>query len=167
MQIRRLTLALAFAAAAAPAGTAEYSPELDGAIEACITAINQQNGGQILGWEVDWAHGGLAFNFEAVSPDNQVRTLRCEAGTVTASERKTGNKKYEMLSSRVKVPEGAARHTAGGEYPGAELRRMKYELNWRGRPVYSYEWGLKDGRTAWIEVNGETGQIDKTLSERK
>jgi uncharacterized membrane protein YkoI len=166
MQTFRVTLACTLVAAATQTGAAEYSPELDGAIEACVQAINQQNGGQILGWDVEWATGGLAFKFEVVQPDNRVFTLRCEAGTVTASERKPGDKKYQMLSSRAKVAESAARQAAATEYPGGELRRMKYDLSWRGKPVYTYEWGLKDGRTAWVEVNGETGQIDKTRSER-
>jgi uncharacterized membrane protein YkoI len=166
MQAFRVTLACSLLAATAQVGAAEYSPELDGAIEACVQAVNQQNGGQILGWQVDWAQGGLGFNFEVVAPDNRVFNLRCEAGTVTSSERKPGDKKYQMLSSRAKVAESAARQAAAGEYPGADLRRMKYDLTWRGKPSYTYEWGLKDGRTAWIEVNGETGQIDKTKSER-
>ena len=166
MQTFRVTLACTLLAAAAQARAGEFSPELDRAIDACVQAVNQQNGGQILEWKVDWAQGGLAFDFEVVAPDNRVFTVRCEAGVVTASERKTGDKKYQMLSSRAKVAENAARQAAATEYPAAELRRMKYDLSWRGKPIYTYEWGLKDGRTAWVEVNGETGQIDKTKSER-
>jgi hypothetical protein len=154
------------AAAGAPVGAAEYSPELGDAIDACTRAVRQYNGGQIVGYRVGWAQAGPAIDLEVVVPDNRVYGVRCEAGTVTASERKTGDLKYQMLSSRVKVIESSARQVAATEYPTGELRRMKYQLTWQGRPSYTYEWGLKDGRTAWVEVNGETGQIDKTHSER-
>jgi uncharacterized membrane protein YkoI len=44
---------------------------------------------------------------------------------------------------------------------------MKYETSWKGRPYYSYEMVLSDGREASVDVNAETGQVDRSKSERK
>jgi len=145
---------------------AEFGPEVDRAINQCLDAARQQQVGQVTEWDLDWENG-LGFDVELVGTDNRVYGMRCEGGTIVKSERKAGNKKYEMLSTRHRVEEPDARQLAGAEYRGAELKRMKYELSWRGNPYYSYDFELPDGRTANVMVNAATGKIDKTSSERK
>jgi uncharacterized membrane protein YkoI len=72
-----------------------------------------------------------------------------------------------MLKSRAKVPEKSARFTAVGSYPIAEVRTMKYDTSWKGRPYYTYEMVLNDNREASVDVNAETGQVDRSKSERR
>ena len=109
----------------------------------------------------------IGFDVELVGTDDRVYGMRCEGGTIVKSERKPGNKKYEMLSTRHRVEEPDARQLAGAEYSGAELNHMKYELTWRGNPYYSYDFQLPDGRTANVKVNAATGKIYETSSKRK
>ena len=44
---------------------------------------------------------------------------------------------------------------------------MKYDTSWKGRPYYTYEMVLNDGREASVDVNAETGLVDRSKSERK
>jgi len=152
--------------AAGSAAAAEFSPEVDRAIDACLEAARQQQVGQVTQWDLDWK-SGLGFDVELVAPDNRVYRMRCEAGAIVKSDQKAGNKKYEMLSTRHRVEEKDTRQLAGAEFRGAELRQMKYELNWRGNPYYSYAFDLPDGRTGNVMVNAATGKVDRTSSERK
>jgi hypothetical protein len=78
-----------------------------------------------------------------------------------------GTKNYKMLTRSAKVPEVSARFTAASGYALAELRKMDYGLSWRGKPYYTYEMHLNDGRDASVDVNAETGLIDRSKSERK
>jgi len=154
------------AVAAGSTGAAEFSPEVDRAIDACLTAARQQQVGQVIEWNLDWA-SGLGFDVDLVAPDNRVYRMRCEGGAITKSDQKAGTKKYDMLSTRHRVEENEARQLAGTEFRSGELHRMQYELSWRGNPYYSYSFNLPDGRTANVMVNAATGKIDKTSSERK
>jgi uncharacterized membrane protein YkoI len=135
-------------------------------IDACIDLASQQQEGIVIGWKLT---NPVANNVEVdiLAPDDRVWNLKCTNGKVGAPERKLGNKNFKMLKTRAKVPEKSARFTAVGSYPIAEVRTMKYDTSWRGRPYYSYEMVLNDGREASVDVNAETGQVDRSKSERK
>ncbi|MCC7549100.1 MAG: hypothetical protein IT532_15170 [Burkholderiales bacterium] len=152
--------------ASGAAFAAEFGPEVDRAVNACLDAARQQQVGQVTEWELDWQNG-LGFDVELVAPDNRVYRMRCEGGAIVKSEQKAGNKKYEMLSTRHRVEEPEVRELASAEFRAAELNRMKYELSWRGHPYYSYSFSLPDGRVGNVMVNAATGKIDKSSSERK
>jgi len=148
------------------AGAAEFSPEVDRAINQCLDAARQQQVGQVTEWDLDW-NNGLGFDVELVGTDNRVYAMRCEGGVIVKSDQKAGNKKYEMLSTRHRVEEPDSRPLAAEEFRGAELQRMKYELNWRGNPYYVYSFSLPDGRMGEVKLNAATGKIDETSSKRK
>lgn len=150
----------------AAASAAEFGPEVDRAINDCLDAARKERVGQISAWDVRW-EGGLAFLVELVAQDNKVYAMRCEAGRIVKEERKTGTKRYEMLTTRHRVEEPQARQLAAAEYPGAEMNHMEYDLSWRGNPYYVYTYNLPDGRTASVSVNAVTGKIDRSSSERK
>jgi len=135
-------------------------------IDACIDLALQQQEGIVLGWRLGNAQA-TAVDVDVLAPDDRVWTIKCNNGKVGAPERKLGNKNYKMLKSRAKVPEKSARFTAVGSYPIAEVRTMKYDTSWKGRPYYSYEMVLSDNREASVDVNAETGQVDRSKSERK
>jgi uncharacterized membrane protein YkoI len=135
-------------------------------IDACIDLALQQQEGIVLAWRLGNAQA-TAIDVDVLAPDDRVWTIKCTNGKVGAPERKLGNKNYKMLKSRSKVPEKSARFTATGSYPIAEVRTMKYDTSWKGRPYYSYEMVLNDNREATVDVNAETGQVDRSKSERK
>ena len=132
-------------------------------IDTCIDAAVQQQDGQVVRWELN----GAEVQVDVLAPDDRVWSMKCTNGKVSTPERKVGVKKSKLLKSRAKVPEKSARFTAVGSYPIAEVRRMEYDLTWKGRPYYTYEMVLNDGRQATVEVNAETGQVDRSKSERK
>jgi uncharacterized membrane protein YkoI len=135
-------------------------------IDACTDLAVQQQEGVITGWKLSNPQTG-AVDVEIVAPDDRVYIIKCNNGKVGQPERKLGNKNYKMLKSRSKVPEKSARFTAVGSYPIAEVRTMKYDTSWKGRPYYTYEMVLNDGREASVDVNAETGLVDRSKSERK
>jgi len=135
-------------------------------IDACIDLALQQQEGIVLGWRLGNAQA-TAVDVDILAPDDRVWTIKCNNGKVGAPERKLGNKNYKMLKARSKVPEKSARFTAVGSYPIAEVRTMKYDTSWKGRPYYSYEMVLNDNREASVDVNAETGQVDRSKSERR
>jgi hypothetical protein len=136
-------------------------------IDACIDAALQQQPGHVVGWNILSAKEPISMTVDVVAPDDKVWTLKCSDAKITGSERKMGNKNYKMLTRSAKVPEVSARFTAASGYPLAELRKMEYGLSWKGKPYYTYEMHLNDGRDASVDVNAETGLIDRSKSERK
>lgn len=165
----RLTLCLGLlgALAGTAASAAEFGPEVDRAINDCLDAARKTRIGQPTEWNLQWGAGGLAFIVELVSQDNRVYSLRCEGGSIVKEDHKAGNKKYDMLTTRHRVEEPAARKGAGSEYPSAEITRMQYDLNWKGNPYYIYSFNLPDGRIGTIYVNAITGKVDRSSTERK
>jgi hypothetical protein len=135
-------------------------------IDACIDAALQQQDGMVIQWQMK-KPDDPSIDVEVLAPDNRVYTMTCKDGKVTAPARKAGQKKFEMLKGRAKVLEKPARFTAVTSYPIAEVRRMGYDLSWKGRPYYTYEMVTSDGREATVDVNAETGQVDRSKSERK
>jgi uncharacterized membrane protein YkoI len=135
-------------------------------IDSCIDLALQQQDGIVVAWRLTNPQA-TGVEVEMLAPDDRVWKMTCSNGKVSPPERKLGNKNYKMLKSRAKVPEKSARFTAVGSYPIAEVRTMKYETSWKGRPYYSYEMVLSDGREASVDVNAETGQVDRSKSERK
>jgi uncharacterized membrane protein YkoI len=135
-------------------------------VDSCIDLALQQQDGIVVAWKLTNPRAS-GVEVDVLAPDDRVWTLKCNNGKVGAPERKLGNKNFKMLKSRSKVPEKSARFTAVGSYPIAEVRTMKYETSWKGRPYYSYEMVLNDGREASVDVNAETGQVDRSKSERK
>jgi hypothetical protein len=144
---------------------AEDPTELFPQINACIEAALQQQEGQLLGWRIDTKEPA-AFTIDVWAPDDKVWTMKCTEGKLGAPERKLGNRSYKMLSGRVKIPEVSARFAAAGNYPVVELHKMEFGLNWKGKAYYTYQMSLNDGREASVDVNAETGQIDRSKSER-
>ena len=135
-------------------------------IDACIDLALQQQDGIVVAWKLTNPQA-TGVEVDVLAPDDRVWNVKCNNGKVGAPERKLGNKNFKMLKSRAKVPEKSARFTAAGSYPIAEVRTMKYETSWKGRPYYTYEMVLNDGREASVDVNAETGQVDRSKSERK
>jgi uncharacterized membrane protein YkoI len=164
---RRASLAILLGGTACTAfaefdASATFAP-----IDACIDAALQQQDGMLVRWEMK-SPKDPTVDLEVVAPDNRVYTMSCKEGKVSTPERKAGQKKFEMLKSRAKVPEKSARFTAVTSYPIAEVRRMTYDLvGVRGRPYYSYDLVTNDGREASVDVNAETGMVDRSKSERK
>lgn len=136
-------------------------------IDACIDTALKQQEGRLVGWKIESTKEPVALTIDVLAPDDRVWSMKCADGKVTSSDRKIGNKNYKMLTSRAKVPEVSARFTAATGYPIAELRKMEFGLSWKGKPYYTYEMRLNDGRDATVDVNAETGQIDRSKSERK
>lgn len=137
------------------------------AIDACVEAALQQQQGHLIGWKVESGKDPLPIQVDVLASDDKVWTLKCMDAKISGSERKMGNKSYKMLTSRAKVPELSARFTAVNAYAIADVKKMDYGLSWKGRPYYTYDMSLNDGREATVDVNAETGQIDRTKSERK
>jgi len=145
---------------------AEYTPELDSALQTCVDTALQQHPGQVTRWVVDSRAAAPAVRVDIVASDDLVWAMTCEGGKIVSDERKVGNKNYKMLSSRMKVPEATCRQTAVEEYPGTELTRMQYALSWKGAPYFTYTFVTRDGREATVDVNAATGKIDHTHSSR-
>jgi len=135
-------------------------------IDTCIDLALQQQDGIVVAWKLTNPQA-TGVEVDVLAPDDRVWNVKCNNGKIGAPERKLGNKNFKMLKSRAKVPEKSARFTAAGSYPIAEVRTMKYETSWKGRPYYTYEMVLNDGREASVDVNAETGQVDRSKSERK
>jgi uncharacterized membrane protein YkoI len=135
-------------------------------VDSCIDAALQQQDGMVIHWDMKKPNDPTV-NLEVLAPDNRVYTMSCKEGKVSTPSRKAGQKKYEMLKGRAKVLEKPARFTAATSYPIAEVRRMDYDLSWKGRPYYTYDLVTSDGREATVDVNAETGQVDRSKSERK
>jgi hypothetical protein len=135
-------------------------------IDACVDAALLQQEGRLAGWKLESAKEP-ALTIDVLAADDKVWTMRCVDGKVATPERKLGNKNFKMLTTRIKVPELSARFTAAAGYPISELRRMELGTTWKGKPYYTYEMHLNDGRDATVDVNAETGQIDRSKSERK
>jgi uncharacterized membrane protein YkoI len=47
------------------------------------------------------------------------------------------------------------------------MQKMEFGLSWKGKAYYSYDMKLNDGRDATVDVNADTGQVDRSKSERK
>jgi uncharacterized membrane protein YkoI len=149
-----------------PAYAAEFTPEMDTALQTCIDTALRQHAGIVTQWEMDSRTSALGIKLDVVASDDQVWSMKCEGGAIVSDERKMGNKNYKMLSSRVKVPETTTRRTAVEEYPATELTRMQYSLSWKGSPYFNYTFMTADAREATVEVNAVTGKIDRTYSSR-
>jgi hypothetical protein len=118
--------------------------------------------------KINSAKEPVTMTVEVVAPDDRVWTMKCTEGKITGNpERKTGTKNYKMLSARTKVPEVSARFTAATAYPISEMQKMEYGLSWKGKAYYTYDMKLNDGRDATVDVNADTGQVDRSKSERK
>jgi uncharacterized membrane protein YkoI len=153
-------------AATGLACAAEYTPELDRVVDSCIEAALNKHPGQVLQWDLDSRADVTSTSLEVVTTEDLVWTIKCEAGAIVSDERRMGNKNYKMLTSRMKVPESTCRQAAVAEYPGTDLTRMRYELNWRGTPSFNYTFQTRDGRDATVEVSAGTGRIERTHSTR-
>jgi len=139
-------------------------------LEECLQAVPQKQEGVVTRWELTANRQPFGFEIDVLAPNNYVWAMRCTEGNVGAPVRKLGNKDYKKLTSRVKVPEKSARFTAVGAYPSvAEISKMQLDiaLSFKGTPYYTYELSTGDGRSATVEVNADTGQIDSTKSSRK
>ena len=140
------------------------------ALEDCLQAVSQKQEGVVTRWELTASRQPFSFEVDVLAPNNYVWAMRCTEGNVGAPVRKLGNKDYKKLTGRVKVPEKSARFTAVGAYPSvSEVNKMELDiaLSFKGTPYYTYELSTSDGRSATIEVNADTGQIDSTKSSRK
>lgn len=140
------------------------------ALEDCLQAVPQKQEGVITRWELTSNRQPFGFEIDVLGPNNYVWAMRCTEGNVGAPVRKLGNKDYKKLTGRVKVPEKSARFTAVGAYPSvSEVNKMQLDiaLSFKGTPYYTYELTTSDGRSATVEVNADTGQIDSTKSSRK
>ncbi|HTS55877.1 MAG TPA: PepSY domain-containing protein [Burkholderiales bacterium] len=140
------------------------------ALDECLQAAPQKQEGVVTRWQLTSKEPPFGFEIDILAPNNYVWSMRCTEATVGAPVRKLGNKDYKKLTARVKVPEKSARFTAIGAYPSvAEVSRMQLDLalSFKGTPYYTYEVTTNDGRSASVEVNADTGQIDYTKSERK
>jgi len=134
------------------------------ALEDCLQAVPQKQEGVVTNRQP------FSFEIDVLAPNNYVWSMRCTEGNVGAPVRKLGNKDHKKLTSRVKVPEKSARFTAVGAYPAvAEVSKMQLDiaLSFKGTAYYTYELSTGDGRSATVEVNADTGQIDSTKSSRK
>lgn len=137
-------------------------------VNTCTDAATQQQPGLIAAWKIDSAKEPVTMTVEVIAPDDRVWTMKCTEGKITSNpERKTGTKNYKMLNGRTKVPEVSARFTAATAYPISEMQKMEYSLSWKGKAYYTYDMKLNDGRDATVDVNADTGQIDRSKSERK
>jgi hypothetical protein len=137
-------------------------------INACTEAATQQQAGLVVGWKIVSTKEPVTLTVDVLAADDRVWTMNCSEGKIVGSpERKLGNKNYKMLSSRTKVPEVSARFTAASSYPISEMLKMEYGLSWKGKAYFTYELKLSDGREATVDVNANTGQIDRSKSERK
>jgi hypothetical protein len=140
------------------------------ALDECVQAAPQKQEGVVTRWQLTSKQQPFGFEIDVLAPNNYVWAMRCTEGTVGAPVRKLGNKDYKKLTGRVKVPEKSARFTAIGAYPSvAEVSKMQLDLalSFKGTAYYTYELTTNDGRSASVEVNADTGQIDYTKSERK
>jgi hypothetical protein len=137
-------------------------------IDDCSEAATQQQPGLLVGWKVESAKEPVTMTVDILADTDRVWTMKCTEGKITGSpERKLGNKNYKMMSSRTQVPEKSARFTASTAYPTSEMLKMEYGLSWKGKAYYTYDMKLNDGRDATVDVNAETGQVDRSKSERK
>ncbi len=95
--------------------------------------------------------------------------MKCTDGKITASG--TQARQQELQDADTGAPRFrrslGSLHGRVRLYPIAEVRKMEYDLSWKGKPYYTYEMLLNDGRDATVDVNAETGQIDRSKSERK
>jgi uncharacterized membrane protein YkoI len=165
----KLTIAAVIAALSTtigPACAAEFTPEMDTALQTCIDTALRQHAGVVTQWQVDSRTSVLGIKLGVVASDDQVWAMKCEGGAIISDERMMGNKKYKMLSSRVKIPEATCRQAAVEEYPGTELTDMQYSLSVWGKPSFTYTFLTPDGREATVEVSAVTGKIDRTYSSR-
>jgi hypothetical protein len=162
----RTMLGLALAVGAPAAFAQSDATSVFPTIDTCIDAALQQQDGLLIGWDIKNPKDNIV-QLDVLAPDDKIWTMQCSNGKVSTPEKKVGQKKYKMLSSRVKVPEKSGRFTAVGAYPIAEVRKMEYDTTWKGRPYYVYQMKTNDGRDATVEVNAETGQVDRSKSERK
>ena len=140
------------------------------ALEDCLQGAAQKQEGVVTRWELTSNRQPFGFEIDVLAPNNYVWAMRCTEGNVGAPVRKLGNKDYKKLTGRVKVPEKSARFTAVGAYPSvSEVSKMQLDiaLSFKGTPYYTYELTTSDSRSATVEVNADTGQIDSTKSSRK
>jgi len=138
----------------------------DEALNACIGAAKQQHQGLLTGWEIKKGDAGGEFEISMLAPDDRRWKMVCRDGKIVGEDQRLGTKDYEMLSGRKSVPEVSARATATVVYGGSTMHKMTYGLSWLGKPYYHYFLTTDDGRSAQVDVNAETGQIDSTRSER-
>jgi len=139
------------------------------ALEACTEAALQKQEGTVLRWELTSDRDPYSFEIDVLAPNDFRWVMKCTEGAVGTPVRKVGNKDYKKFTSRVKVPEKSARFTAVGAFPHvAQISKMQLDLSgFKGIPYYTYELSTSDGRTAVVDVNAATGEIDRTESQRK
>ncbi|HTT40111.1 MAG TPA: PepSY domain-containing protein [Burkholderiales bacterium] len=138
----------------------------DDALNGCLQAAKQQHQGIVTGWTVEHGAAGPGFEISMVGPQDRSWKLDCRNGTLAGVEGRLGGRDYQMLSSRKSVPEASARATAATAITYSKMQKMAYSLTWLGRPYYRYYFTTEDGRTAQVDVNAETGKIDRMSSER-
>jgi hypothetical protein len=171
-KLKRAAAALAVAALniSCAAALAVEPDSMYPALEECLQAVPQKQEGLVTRWELTANRQPFGFEIDVLAPNDWVWSMRCTEGNVGAPVRKLGNKPYKKLTGRVKVPEKSARFTAVGAYPSvAEVSKMQLDiaLSFKGTPYYTYDLSTGDGRSATVEVNADTGQIDSTKSSRK
>ena len=170
-KLTRAATALAIALNLSSAAALAVEPDtMYPALEDCLQAVPQKQEGVVTRWELTSNRQPFGFEIDVLAPNNYVWAMRCTEGNVGAPVRKLGNKDYKKLTGRVKVPEKSARFTAVGAYPSvAEISKMQLDiaLSFKGTPYYTYELSTSDGRSATVEVNADTGQIDSSKSSRK
>lgn len=160
-----MSLAMVLGSAAA---LADGPTDIFDKVNSCTDAATQQQAGLIVGWKIDSAKEPVTMTIDVLAADDRVWSMKCTEGKITSTpERRLGNKNYKMLNGRTKVPEVSARFTAATSYPIAEMQKMEYGLTWKGKAYYSYDMKLNDGRDATVDVNADTGQVDRSKSERK
>lgn len=135
-------------------------------MEKCLNAASQVRPGNYI--KVEYrpfnSMGIRIYEFEVKDRNGEHWELLCDAdrGVIVEIEREVDSPDHELFKPRMKVPESDARKTALAMYPGT-VRKVEYEIEFDGEPVYEFEIMAEDGIKWKVEVSAETGRI-KTVA---
>jgi hypothetical protein len=71
---------------------AEFTPEMNNALQTCLDTALRQHAGVVTQWEIDSRTSVRSIKLDVVASDDVVWSMKCEGGAIVSDERKMGNK---------------------------------------------------------------------------
>jgi uncharacterized membrane protein YkoI len=137
-------------------------------LEECLDAASQIKPGEFVKVEylIFSSDGMQAYEIEVRDRDGNDWELMCDAerGFIVEIEREVDSPDHELFKPRMKVTEADARKTALAMYPG-NVKKVEYEIEFDGEPVYEYDIIDSEGVEWKVEVSAESGKIKEVAVE--
>lgn len=150
----------------ATASAAPKIPPVAFGVEKCVPTVLAKQPGKVLQALLKLEKGDPVWEIEVEGNDGRLWDIECsgKTGAITETEERFRSSSHPSYASKVKVSEADATKTVLAKHP-SRIKRVEYELESDGTPVYEFDIELVDGTDLRVEVDAVTGALRETKPE--